>query len=504
MGRFNFFKTGCVVAAATLVVMLAIPARAQLFTGSLARDEGAICAVDDVPAASLLLPYFEVDLSKVYPAAGDTTLFTINNASSSVVLTHVTIWSDMSVHVLDFNVYLTGYDVYRLNLQSILTTGQVNGSASTGQDPGDTISPKGPLSQDINFPNCNGVLPLGQIPGSPGSGTPFAGSLFQGIQQSLTGQASVEFGGKCAGYPHGDTIARGYITVDTVDRCSPNFADDPDYFQDVSGNDTRIATDQNVLWGDSQYINQLTNKAFAQNLVHIEADPTNPATSTSGRYTFYGRYDVPQWTASDHREPLATTFDARYLNGGAFSAGTTLIVWRDAKTDVDANTGFTCFTQDPDQDSTPPGAPGWFPLGQEGIVIFDEQEHPVVPPTCFVSPCPPPPTNAPFPIETQKVSVLTTGSTATPPPFEIFTPFNFGWIYLDLNSTVPGFGANPPVDPAADQAWVIAAYDNGTGATRSKRAVRNSKAVAGGPPNYEVGVRATQDDSACAAQHFVP
>src|SRR6202790_5474462 len=69
---------------------------------------GVVCTIHGVPAAPLLLPYFEVDLSN---PNGLTPLFSINNASATAVLAHVVIRSDLSVEVLDFNVYLTGYDV---------------------------------------------------------------------------------------------------------------------------------------------------------------------------------------------------------------------------------------------------------------------------------------------------------------------------------------------------------------------------------------------------------
>src|SRR3978361_487092 len=76
-----------------------------------------ICAIDEVPAATLFLPYFEVDLAN---PNGVTTLFSINNASATAVLAHVVVWSDLSVPVLDFNVYLTGYDVQSINMRDIL------------------------------------------------------------------------------------------------------------------------------------------------------------------------------------------------------------------------------------------------------------------------------------------------------------------------------------------------------------------------------------------------
>src|ERR1700692_2170911 len=115
-----------------------------------------ICTIDAVPAATLLLPYFEVDLSN---PNGLTTLFSINNASATAVLAHVVIRSDLSVEVLAFNVYLPGYDVQTINLRDIIVNGNLPQTASAGQDPTDTISPKGSLSPDINFASCTGQLP---------------------------------------------------------------------------------------------------------------------------------------------------------------------------------------------------------------------------------------------------------------------------------------------------------------------------------------------------------
>jgi hypothetical protein len=393
-----------------------------------------ICAIDEVPAATLLLPYFAVDYTSP-DGSGQNTLFSINNASATAVLAHVVVWSDLSVPVLDFNVYLTGYDVQTINLPQ---------TASAGQDPTDTISPKGTFSQDINFASCSGLLPPPQLPAD----------FVAHLQNSLSGRASTVFGGLCAGRNLGDNIARGYITVDTVNNCTLRFPGDPGYF----GGD---ATNQNVLWGDYYYVNSAANFADGNSLVHIEASATNPETSIAGDYTFYGRYDNPAWSAADNREPLATNFAARFLNGGPFSGGTDFIVWRDSK----VNQGpFTCSAQT--------GRPFWFPLGQEGIVIFDEQEHPQVPQTFPVSPQPQNPTLVPFPAESQSTHV---GGASLP------VPFNFGWIYLDLNTTVTG-ATNNPRDPAAAQAFVtIRATSQG---------------------RYSVGYDALHLDSACSAGSY--
>ncbi|MFL6259370.1 MAG: hypothetical protein ACJ76Y_06620 [Thermoanaerobaculia bacterium] len=358
------------------------------------------------PAATLLLPYFAVDYSST-DGSGQNTLFSINNASDQPVLAHVVVWSDLSVPVLGFNIYLTGYDVQTLNLWNLLRNGLLPSTASAGQDPSDTISPKGSFSQDIDFPSCNGLLPPPTLPAD----------FVAHLQASLSGRASTVFGGLCAGRNLGDNVARGYVTVDTVNNCTLRFPGDSGYFAaDGSGD----ATNQNVLWGDYFYINSAANLAEANTLVHIlfEEPPPPSSVSFSAPYTFYGRY--VSWSGADKRHPLATSFGVRFLNGGPFSGGTDLIVWRDSKT----NQGpFTCPAQS--------GRPSWFPLSQEGIVVFDEQEHPYVPQNPF----------SPFPAEAQSVNV---GGANFP------VPFSFGWVYLNLNNTV--FTETGP--PNTAQAWV--------------------------------------------------
>jgi hypothetical protein len=409
-----------------------------------------ICTIDAVPAATLLLPYFEVDLNN---PNGLTTLFSVNNASAVEVLVHVVVWSDLSVPVLDFNIYLTGYDVQSVNIRDIIVNGNLPQTATDVQDPAKKISPVGTFSVEsaiLNEPSCNGVLPPPSLP-----------SFFLAhLQAALTGKPSAILKGNCAGQLIGDNVARGYITMDVVNNCSLKFPGDAGYF---AAGGTGDVTNQNVLWGDWFIVNAVQNFAEGGDLVHIEADATNPATSTAGRYTFYGRYDA--WTAVDNREPLATNFAARYLNGGPFSGGTSLLCWRDSK----VNQGpFTC-------PATPGLQPAWYPLGQEGIVIFDEQEHPVVPQTFPFSPQPPTGSLTPCPAETQRVQV---NGSAFP------VPFSFGWLYMDMNTTVAAAGSNPPIDPAAAQAWIIYTLaSNG---------------------HFAVGIDAIRLDSACAANHIIP
>src|SRR5438270_11565527 len=87
------------------------------------------CDVTVGPAATLLLPYFEVEFLN----RTQNTLFTITNVTRLPQIAHVTIWTDWSYPVLTFNIYLTGYDVQGISMNQILsgTIAQPNGTGPT-------------------------------------------------------------------------------------------------------------------------------------------------------------------------------------------------------------------------------------------------------------------------------------------------------------------------------------------------------------------------------------
>src|SRR5215203_1126149 len=213
----------------------------------------AVGTIDNVPAATLLLPYFEVDLDN---ANGINTLFSINNAAAAAVLTKVVVWSDQGVPVLN----LTVYDVQTISLRDILVGGSVPRTASDGQDPTDTVSPQGALSEDINFPSCSNL---------PFPSVAISNSFRAHLQAWLIGAESPETH-NCAGaktwLAGGSRIARGYVTVDTVNACDIFFPGD-------WANYTLSLTDQNVLWGDWFLVNTGQNFAQGDMLVHIESCP---------------------------------------------------------------------------------------------------------------------------------------------------------------------------------------------------------------------------------------
>lgn len=423
----------------TIAVVLGLLSVMVLHGGASAQLQPPVTQVSDTPAATLLLPYFEVNLPKTAggKASGITTFFEINNASATAVLAHVTLWSDLAVPVQQFNVYLTGYDVQTINLLDVLN-GHLPQTGSAGpEDPNDTVSPKGAFSQDIHFASCDGVLPPADL----------VPSVVTDLRNALTGKSSVALGG-CAGLDHGDLVARGFVTVDTVNNCTSRFPSDAGYFGSGGSGD---ATNQNVLWGSYYFVDPKQKLGFGDPLVHVVASATDPETTVGGQYTFYGR--LVNWTAADNRQPLSTTFAARFINvpkGPLFPGGTSAIVWRDPK----VNQGpFTCGS-----------TPAWYPLAQEGLEAFNEQEEVETPAVA----------NA-FPAAAQKVKI--NGPTLP-------VTFDSGWLFLNLNGSPTGAGANPSENPSGEQAWVSVQHQN--------------------PKKFTVGNRAFQLDSATDGAHFTP
>ncbi len=258
----------------------------------------SIGTIEAVPAATLLLPYFEVDLGS---SNGVNTLFTVRNASPDAVVAHVTAWTDLSVPTIDFDIHLEGYDSQVVDLRDAFVNGNL---PETG--PG-------------TFTTCAAVLPYT----NPVIPTAFRSHL----QAWHTGQPT-PVTGDCAGDYHGDNIMRGYITVDVVNDCNVLFPNEAGYYSGV------IAYD-NVLWGEYTFVDPANSTAFGDTLVHIEASETDPLTSIPGNYTFYGRYVNED--ASDHREPLPLTWAVPFSN--TVHANTDLLVWRDSGMDQAA---FSC------------------------------------------------------------------------------------------------------------------------------------------------------------------
>ncbi|HEV7570939.1 MAG TPA: hypothetical protein VGQ21_05525 [Thermoanaerobaculia bacterium] len=240
----------------------------------------------------------------------------------------------------------------------------------------------------------------------------------------------------------------GYATIDVVGSCTTRLPSDPLCY----------ATDllfDNVLIGDYQQIgpsprNDLLAEfdAGGNPMVHIRAVPEGGAAGSNAAtelpYTFYDRFTPAANRVQDRRQPLPSTFAARFIQGGPGFFATNYTIWRE---------GFGA------------GACGASlavnsALPAMEVVRFDEADNPNVSQPCHAL-CP-----GPF------VPIFAiTSSTSTARGFypSISTADVGGWMYLNLNNggstgysvtrSVSGF---PTVMTGAGSTSVLAPHESQT------------------------------------------
>jgi hypothetical protein len=263
-----------------------------------------IAMLDPRAAASLVLPYFEVSLDEQNEAQ---TQFSIVNNTASAGLALVTLFTDRGVPTRTFNVYLTGYDMAVVDLRMLFLGGLDSRSASDGQDPQDTITPQGPISQDINFASCYGSLPA---PVLDADAVAF-------LRAAHTGQPTDEWGGSCGGRALGDGVARGYIVIDDLTQCLDHPVSENDIASNALGNRDNFS-------GSFEVRNRNDDFSYGGPLIALhEVSPLLSA----GDMTFYGWLGGWPISGPSRREALPNKWRVPFLNSAA--TGTTeLIVFR--------------------------------------------------------------------------------------------------------------------------------------------------------------------------------
>jgi len=432
------------------------------------------CDIGVTPAATLLLPYFEVETA----TRATDTFFTVVNTGYLAQIAHVVVWTDWSYPVLDFNIFLTGFDVQSISMYDVIVNGIIapipnsttfGGTSSTASatSGGVQLSPIGSFSA-ANAANPN--IHIGSC-----------GTLAGKIQTFVTPEVQSllingSFPGVCtlAGSPSSAkptaTTAVGYVTIDVASVCSQNMPDAPLYVRN------EILFD-NVLTGDYEILNKAagSNYAGGNPLVHIRAIPEGGKSGADGGtvtpaqtnlpYTFYQRYETPTvfpagFENFDRRQPLPSTFAARWIQGGTNAFNTSYRIWREGATGV-GTTLCNGTGNSADLNSA---------LPVTAIVRFDEHENPAIAQGLNISvPLPSSPTTT-FP-ETSTDS--TAGSQF--PQFPSGSPAGDvgGWMYMDLNShdvcpviCVANLALHPTWPNAgarASQNWVIVSMTAGTG-----------------------------------------
>lgn len=335
------------------------------------------CSTDNVPGATLLVPYFNVsgDASSGQIAAGGVdTLVAITNVSLWGAIAHVTIWNKQSAPVLDFNVPMTGYDVAFFFMKDVLN-GNLNVNPNTqnmdsGVDPCrdvDNIGDSQP--QFIRFQHPE--FPVGDYFDSIGYyATPaFSGNFRNRVLDSLdespaysilsTRPSNDSDNPACGPASNGTFTSNfsGYITIDVVNYCTnffPTTVFSPKFYT-LDAIATRGWDENggpNVLMGDVFYIDPAAvgGNISGEAAVSLEFDERlefDTATwATSPYKTFYGRYGATVNDAvagpnlrftfrGDGREPLGTTYGFRYLNDAANGLQTWATIWRSDRWDAD-------------------------------------------------------------------------------------------------------------------------------------------------------------------------
>jgi hypothetical protein len=426
------------------------------------------CDIGVTPAATLLLPYFNVS-----PTQGtQTTLFTVTNVSNLPQIAHVTVWTDWSYPVLDFNIFLTGYDVQSINLYDVIFRGQIAPPGTTSNGLSTGPSPIGSRSA-LNTANpniVNGDLGAGQRCQTLVVNLPT--SLQAAVQSALTTGLynptpsglvpSFNCGTVAVGGTHAN--AMGYVTIDVASACSTTLPNTATYYS------TEILFD-NVFIGEYIDYNPApgVNVAGGNPMVHIRAIPegggpgSNPGTNLP--YTFYDRYTPGLTRTIDRRQPLPTAWAARYIAGGTGNFNTNYKIWREGITNASS-----CLS-----------AASNSALAIADIVRFDEHENPTTNVVTGVVVSPPVGSNVPVLPESSSTPVSVSGSSIYPPIATTAGDVG-GWTYLNLNngntttsySTTPAgrLGGTPPTQagagsttisptPRPSQNWVVVSMASG-------------------------------------------
>jgi hypothetical protein len=344
------------------------------------------CSQDNVPAATLLVPYFKVSRNGATTGpigdGGVNTIVAMTNVSQWGVIAHVTVWNKQSAPVVDFNVPLTGYDVAFFSMKTILN-GDLNVNPkwqkldSGNVDPCKNVNRIGTAQDDfMRFRHPYwGVIPSDWNDAIAFYDTPaFSGAFRNRIWDSLDESADYVSliarpsndadNPACSGRASDVVFSgdfTGYLTINVVNYCTNFFPSQENYYEwdaIATLGWERNGVGPNVLMGDVFFVDPAaaTGNISGEAAVAIEFDerleaPANDWDSSPYK-TFYARYSIDQLGGGliddplpvvlpasatyqvpaayqftgDGREPLGTAYGFRFLNDTGMQ--TWMTVWR--------------------------------------------------------------------------------------------------------------------------------------------------------------------------------
>jgi hypothetical protein len=313
--------------------------------------------------------------------------------------------------VLDFNVFLTGYDVQPISLYNIIGRGELPATTATAT--------RGMLStaKDDTYPYENVNWADGAYAACTNLPASLPAAFVAEIQAALTTGDYFLCDGQVGSDDHGPN-AVGYVTVDVANTCSQTLPTSAGYY-------TGEILYDNTLIGEYYRIDPRAdtgNYAGGNPMVHIRAIPEGGAAGaavlTNLPFTFYDRYTAVGDDGADRRQPLPGSFAARFIYTDT-DFQTNYAIWREGL--LSGTTTEACLA-----DLTGNAA-----MPYTDIVRFDEQENPTfisVRPDCGYSPCPTPET-----VVLPETSSTPVNDTTVFPPDYANTSDAGGWMYLNLN-----------------------------------------------------------------------
>jgi hypothetical protein len=265
---------------------------------AIASTAGAItCTVDQRPAATLLVPYFQVsyDTDGALISSGigaRDVIVTFGNASTAPMIAHVSVWSRESVLKLDFNVALTAFDIESFRMSDVLS-GVI---PSSGDTVGFDVCQRN--SAATVYPDSAGFLRVKPLQPALPADNVNATSNYNNpaFSPALSAQLISELRTNCDG--NEDLLATGYITIDHANYCSLSNPDFPVFTtRDVIGM-------ENNLFGEIIFTSGLGLPTYGMSTVNLEADAEFGVVAQQTAIpvrTFYARY----WNDGDNGGDVA-------------------------------------------------------------------------------------------------------------------------------------------------------------------------------------------------------
>lgn len=333
------------------------------------------CSQDNVPAATLLVPYFKVGGNGVssvgsdIPEGGLDTLVAITNVSDINLIAHVTVWNKYSAAVLDFNIPMTGYDVVTFRMKDILN-GRLNPNALT-QDPAIFAGANDVcFSNDGGFPNGDpwdmvhdgpfirftnpdstdrrNAISSYAVPAFTGS---FRSRVWDSLDESMDYSSMTssttyrDVDNPACSIPSDGIIAgdfSGYVTIDVANFCTNLFPTSSNFYirDAIATIGWGNAGGPNVLMGDTFFVDPAVpgGNISGDPVVHLEFDVRLDWNTSK---TFYDRYYTgsdagstpagvpPQYRGiGDGREPLGFKYGFRFLNDSGNGLQSWATIWR--------------------------------------------------------------------------------------------------------------------------------------------------------------------------------